>query len=167
MFLAGYAGCEYKRGGRRRSSGHPGPTAELSADGPLNASHGCPRSIARRWRRGGSAMRLPLQCSWIRQSIGTSRRKGRGPKEGRRPRLRKTLPMNIETLRALRGANLWSDETVLEAILVLEKADLEASVFGRLCGLLPQGMAAELFQEFAASDSAAFWARVVARLTLG
>lgn len=75
--------------------------------------------------------------------------------------------MNIETLRALRGANLWSDETVLEAILVLEKADLEASVFGRLCGLLPQGMASELFQEFAASDSAAFWARVVARLTLG
>src|ERR1700748_2179772 len=160
MFLAGYAGCEYKRGGRRRSSGHPGPTAELSADGPLNASHGCPRSIARRWRRGGSAMRLPLQCSWIRQSIGTSRRKGREPKEGRRPRLRKTLPMNIESLRALRGPNLWSDETVLEAILVIEKAEADLAAFSRLCGLLPRGMAAELFHGCVSPDTTAFWARV-------
>ncbi|HTA93143.1 MAG TPA: cyanophycin synthetase [Polyangiaceae bacterium] len=75
--------------------------------------------------------------------------------------------MNIESIRALRGPNLWSDETVLEAILVIGKAELGSQAFGRLCGLLPQGMAEELFQNFGSVDSPAFWARVAARLTVG
>jgi cyanophycin synthetase len=75
--------------------------------------------------------------------------------------------MNIESLRALRGPNLWSDETVLEAILVIEKADADLSAFSRLCGLLPRGMAEELFHGFGSPDTTAFWARVTARLVVG
>ncbi|HEX3776862.1 MAG TPA: cyanophycin synthetase [Polyangiaceae bacterium] len=75
--------------------------------------------------------------------------------------------MNIESLRALRGPNLWSDETVLEAILVIEKAEADLAAFSRLCGLLPRGMAEELFHGFGSPDTTSFWARVTARLTLG
>jgi cyanophycin synthetase len=75
--------------------------------------------------------------------------------------------MNIESIRALRGPNLWSDETVLEAILVVERADLGAPAFARLCALVPQGLAEELRETHGTADSPAFWARVAARLTVG
>ena len=75
--------------------------------------------------------------------------------------------MNIESIRALRGPNLWSDETVLEAIVVLDAADVGPDVFARLCALLPSGMAHSLFQNFGSLESPAFWARAAARLTVG
>jgi cyanophycin synthetase len=74
--------------------------------------------------------------------------------------------MNIESIRALRGPNLWSDETVLEAILVVEKAELGSEAFARLCRLLPQSLAEELLRNFGSVDSPAFWARVTGRLTV-
>ncbi len=53
--------------------------------------------------------------------------------------------MKTESLRALRGPNLWADETVLEFCLSADFAVYGAEVFQRLVRLLPSRVAVTLF----------------------
>ncbi len=75
--------------------------------------------------------------------------------------------MNIESIRALSGANLWSDQPVLEAVLLLKGAGPAADVVDRLCGGLPPRLAASLRGDFPATASASAWATLLAQLIVG
>ncbi|MGC4092617.1 MAG: cyanophycin synthetase [Polyangiaceae bacterium] len=78
--------------------------------------------------------------------------------------------MKTQSLRALRGPNLWSDDTALEAIVTLESDRLHAGVYERLCERLPSTVAERLFQDDGAPSyqpgSGLFWARLVAGLAV-
>ena len=75
--------------------------------------------------------------------------------------------MNIESIRALSGPSLWSDQPVLEAIVTLDKSGFDAGVLSRLCALLPPALASELPRGLGACDTPAAWAAVLAKLTVG
>ncbi|HEY3255922.1 MAG TPA: hypothetical protein VGJ91_18315, partial [Polyangiaceae bacterium] len=75
--------------------------------------------------------------------------------------------MNIESIRALSGSNLWSDQPVLEAVVVFDRAGLGPEVLPRLCGSLPSELGAAIRRDFVAADAAASWAGVLARLVVG
>ncbi|MFZ5893239.1 MAG: cyanophycin synthetase [Myxococcota bacterium] len=78
--------------------------------------------------------------------------------------------MKTESLRTLRGPNLWSDDTALEALLTLECDRFNAGVYERLCEKLPTSVAERLFQDDGAPSyqpgSGLFWARLVAGLAV-
>lgn len=78
--------------------------------------------------------------------------------------------MKTESLRALRGPNLWSDDTALEALLSFECDRFNAGVYERLCERLPSTVSERLFQEDGAPSyqpgSGLFWARLVAGLAV-
>jgi len=78
--------------------------------------------------------------------------------------------MKTESIRALRGPNLWSDDTALEALLTLEGERYDASVYERLCERLPSEVTDRLFQDDGAPSyqpaSGLFWARLVAGLAV-
>jgi cyanophycin synthetase len=78
--------------------------------------------------------------------------------------------MKTESIRALRGPNLWSDDTALEAVLTLDGDRYTAGVYERLCEGLPAIVAERLFQDEGALSyrpgSGMFWARLVAGLAV-
>jgi cyanophycin synthetase len=49
--------------------------------------------------------------------------------------------MKADNLRALRGPNLWSDDTLLEAIMVVDAELVTPAMFGRLRGWMPKELA--------------------------
>ena len=75
--------------------------------------------------------------------------------------------MNIESIRALSGPSLWTDQPVLEAIVVLDKPGFGPNVLSRLCALLPPDLGAELPRGLGACDSPAAWAALLAKLVVG
>ncbi|MEO8902178.1 MAG: cyanophycin synthetase [Polyangiaceae bacterium] len=75
--------------------------------------------------------------------------------------------MNIESIRALSGPNLWTDQPVLEAIVVLDKSGLDAGVLSRLCASLPPHLATELPRGLGGCESPAAWAALLAKLVVG
>ncbi|MES1173446.1 MAG: cyanophycin synthetase [Myxococcales bacterium] len=75
--------------------------------------------------------------------------------------------MNIESIRALSGSNLWSDESVLEAVLVLREPGFGPDVLESLCSSLPTPLASSLRVSFSAAKGAAAWAGVLAQLVVG
>ncbi len=75
--------------------------------------------------------------------------------------------MNIESIRALSGSNLWSDESVLEAVLVLREPGPGPDVLERLCASLPAPLASSLRVTFSASAGANAWAGLLAQLVVG
>ncbi|HEY0462903.1 MAG TPA: Mur ligase family protein, partial [Polyangiaceae bacterium] len=75
--------------------------------------------------------------------------------------------MNIESIRALSGPNLWSDQPVLEAVVVLDRTGLGPDALARLCGSLPAELGAALRRDFVAADAPASWAGLLARLVVG
>jgi len=75
--------------------------------------------------------------------------------------------MNIESTRALSGPNLWSDQSVLEAVVVLNEPALGADTFRRLCGLLPSDLAQALRRDFSALGCASEWGALLAQLVVG
>lgn len=79
--------------------------------------------------------------------------------------------MKTESIRALRGPNLWSDDTALEAVLTLDNDRFDAGAYERLCEKLPQEVRERVLHEDGASSyqagSGLFWARLVARLAVG
>ena len=117
--------------------------------------------------RRGSGMRLPRKCCGFSECTASSRNKRSAPRKYRWPRLRKTLPMNIESIRALSGPNLWSDQPVLEAVVVLEPTGLGPESLARLCGSLPASLGAALRRDFVAADAPASWAGLIGRLVVG
>jgi cyanophycin synthetase len=80
--------------------------------------------------------------------------------------------MRTESIRALRGPNLWSDETVLEAVLIGVPESFGTEAFARLCGVLPQPVAETVFRQVGGAPngftpaSTLFWARLVGALAL-
>src|SRR5262245_31297381 len=80
--------------------------------------------------------------------------------------------MRTESIRALRGPNLWSDETGLEAVVVGTPETFGTDAFARLCGVLPQTVAERMFREVGgngtgfSTGSTLFWARIVGALAL-
>jgi cyanophycin synthetase len=75
--------------------------------------------------------------------------------------------MNIESIRALSGPNLWSDQPVLEAVVLLDPSGFGTEALGRLCSSLPSALGSALRRDFAASDAAASWAGLLGRLAVG
>jgi len=75
--------------------------------------------------------------------------------------------MNIESIRALSGPNLWSDQPVLEAVVVLDTRGFGPDVLGHLCSSLPSDLGAALRRDFVAAEPAASWAALLGRLTVG
>ncbi len=75
--------------------------------------------------------------------------------------------MNIESIRALSGSSLWTDQPVLEAIVVLDKPGFGPDVLSRLCALLPPELSVELPRGLGACDSPAAWAALLAKLVVG
>ena len=78
--------------------------------------------------------------------------------------------MNIESIRALSGPGLWTDQPVIEAIVVNDVASASlfgADVLGRLCASLPPELGSSLPHGLGACDSAAAWAALLAKLVLG
>ncbi len=76
--------------------------------------------------------------------------------------------MKTESLRVLRGPNLWSDDTVIEAVLSFESDRLDAKVFERLQHRLTAEVAQHLFEEDGVPSyqpgSGLFWARLFTEL---
>src|SRR6185369_11299046 len=108
--------------------------------------------------RRRSALRLPRHGRGFCQCIAPSRNKRSAPRDHRRPRLRKTFPMNIESIRALSGSNLWSDQPVLEAVVVHDQKGFTPETLNRLCASLPAELSAALRRDFVAAEPAASWA---------
>ena len=75
--------------------------------------------------------------------------------------------MNIESIRALSGSNLWSDDSVLEAVLVLREPGFGPDVLARLCSSLPSPLSTSLRVSFSATGGAVAWAGLLAQLTVG
>ena len=75
--------------------------------------------------------------------------------------------MNIESIRALSGCNLWSEQPVLEAIVALDAPGFGSEAFERLCGALPSGLVATLRADFTDARSAFAWAGLLAELVVG
>ncbi len=78
--------------------------------------------------------------------------------------------MNIESIRALSGPNLWSDQSVLEAVVVLDARAPEGfgpAALSRLCASLPSDLGAALRRDFVAADAPASWAGLLGRLVVG
>jgi len=75
--------------------------------------------------------------------------------------------MNIESIRALSGPNLWTDQPVLEAVVVLDHTGLGPDVLNRLCGSLPPALAEAVRGDFTATDLSASWAALLGRLVVG
>ena len=75
--------------------------------------------------------------------------------------------MNIELIRALSGPNLWTDQPVLEAVVVLDPRGLGPDVLDRLCGSLPPALADAVRGDFTPSELTASWAALLARLVVG
>src|SRR4051812_33384580 len=75
--------------------------------------------------------------------------------------------MNIESIRALSGSNLWSDQPVLEAVLVLDSNGFAAEALECLCSSLPAPLGAALRRDFLATEPAAALAGLIARLVVG
>ena len=73
--------------------------------------------------------------------------------------------MNIESIRVLSGANLWSDHSALEAVAVFDGA-IEPGTAARLCAALPAPLAAELSRELTVESPAA-WSSAFAKLVVG
>src|SRR6478752_2185844 len=126
-----------------------------------------PGSIARASPQRGSGMRLPRKYRGVSECTAPSRNKRSEPRDQRRPALRKTFPMNIESIRALSGPNLWSDQPVLEAVVVLDTRGFGPDVLGHLCSSLPSDLGAALRRDFVAAEPAASWAALLGRLTVG
>jgi cyanophycin synthetase len=75
--------------------------------------------------------------------------------------------MNIESIRALSGANLWSDQPVLEAIVAIDRRTFGPDALSRLCGALPTDLASLLRRDFPSVGTPSAWALVLAQLGLG
>ena len=75
--------------------------------------------------------------------------------------------MNIESIRALSGSNLWSDDSVLEAVVVLREPGFGPAVLERLCASLPAQLGSSLRASFPAIAGAGAWAGLLAQLTVG
>ncbi len=75
--------------------------------------------------------------------------------------------MNIESIRAVSGPNLWSDQSVLEAVVVLDQTGFEPETLARLCDSLPSELGAALRRDFVPADAAASWAALFGRLIVG
>jgi cyanophycin synthetase len=73
--------------------------------------------------------------------------------------------MNIESIRALSGPSLWTDQTVLEAIVVFDEAFAPEELH-RLCSSLPHNIADELPRGLGACETAAEWAAMLAKLVV-
>ena len=78
--------------------------------------------------------------------------------------------MKTETLKALRGPNIWSDETLLEAVLVLDGPPLTSAERQRLLGALPSNLADQVtsvLKTAKASDDATLEATLCTALAYG
>jgi cyanophycin synthetase len=76
--------------------------------------------------------------------------------------------MKSDTIRALRGPNLWSDDTLLEAVLVADGDLPTPAMLGRLRSWLPQDMALatqSIWDQSEACESHHGEAKVIAELT--
>jgi len=76
--------------------------------------------------------------------------------------------MKTDSLRALRGPNLWSDDTLLEVILIADSDLMTPTMLGRLRSWLPKELAAttqEVWDRSEACESPHGEARLVAELT--
>jgi len=74
--------------------------------------------------------------------------------------------MNIESIRALSGSNLWSDQPVLEAVVVHDQKGFTPETLNRLCASLPAELSAALRRDFVAAEPAASWAALLGRLVV-
>jgi cyanophycin synthetase len=74
--------------------------------------------------------------------------------------------MNIESIRALSGSNLWSDQPVLEAVVVHDHQGFTPETLSRLCASLPSELGAALRRDFVGADAAASWASLLGRLVV-
>ncbi|HEY2410575.1 MAG TPA: cyanophycin synthetase [Polyangiaceae bacterium] len=75
--------------------------------------------------------------------------------------------MKLESIRSLRGPNLWSDHTALEAAVLTAETVPPPDAFFRLCGAIPHDVQAQLFRDVGEPGALAFWPRVLEKLTLG
>ncbi|HEY4159684.1 MAG TPA: acetate--CoA ligase family protein, partial [Polyangiaceae bacterium] len=75
--------------------------------------------------------------------------------------------MKLESIRSLRGPNLWSDHTALEAAVLTAETVPATDAFFRLCGSMPHDVQAQLFRDVGEPGALAFWPRVLEKLTLG
>ncbi|HET7544417.1 MAG TPA: cyanophycin synthetase [Polyangiaceae bacterium] len=75
--------------------------------------------------------------------------------------------MNIQSIRALSGPNLWSDQSVLEAVVVLDHAGFDSAALDRLCGSLPADLSAAVRRASVSAERGASWAAAFSRLLVG
>ena len=77
--------------------------------------------------------------------------------------------MKTDTIRALRGPNFWSDDTLLEVVLVVDSELLTPALLGQLRGLMTKELAAmtqEVWDQSEASESHHGEASLIAELAV-